>query len=111
MMDRFDILHLATEAVSRRNVSYGTPENCFARIAQYWSVVLNHPVTAAEVGRCMTALKWARSENDPANPDNYVDAAGYDACIGEVALAAVEERLERQRAEMVLADHALLNAK
>lgn len=62
-----------------RNDSYDAPERNFERIAKVWSVVLNHPVTGAQVGLCMCALKLVR-ESYQHKRDNLVDLAGYAEC-------------------------------
>ena len=84
-MTRFDCLDLAREAVTARADPYGTPESNFARIAALWSVILEQPVTSAQVALCLDAVKTARLIQNPKHADSWVDKAGYAACGMEVA--------------------------
>jgi hypothetical protein len=59
-----------------RQRDYGHPRDNLARIALGWSMVLDRPVTAKEVGLCMVVLKLAREVATPKR-DNIVDGAGY----------------------------------
>lgn len=68
-----------------RAQAYGPPEVNFTRIAQGWSVILDAPVTAEQVARCMAWLKIARLNEGP-HRDSYVDGAAYLALAGELAL-------------------------
>ena len=74
-----------------RGVDYGHPLDDFSRTAQMWSAILEHPVTAEQVGLCMIAVKISRQCNKPKR-DNMADAAGYAGTVQMV----VEER-ERRR--------------
>ena len=84
-MTRKEILEQADKCVNTdRNNEYGHPENNFALIAGLWSVYLGTEVTAKDVGLMMALLKVARAVvSDKA--DNFVDLAGYAACVGEIA--------------------------
>ncbi len=86
MNKRSDILAAAEQAVSvDRAATHGEAERNFALIATYWSAHLDAEVTATDVATMMTLLKLARIKGNPANADNWVDAAGYCACGGEIA--------------------------
>lgn len=85
-MKRSDILATANEYITRdRNTTHGDAERNFGLIAAYWSAHLDHPISAADVSVMMTLLKLARIKSNAANPDNWIDAAGYAACGGEIA--------------------------
>ena len=85
-MTRDEILATATRYVTHdRNTLHGSPENTFGLIALYWSAHLETEVSAPDVAVMMTLLKLARLKSNPANEDNWVDAAGYMACGGELA--------------------------
>lgn len=85
-MKRADILNTATEYVTcDRAADHGDLEDNFRQIASLWTVYLQHPVTAVDVGVMMTLLKVARVKGNPAHMDNFIDAAGYMACAGEIA--------------------------
>ena len=65
----------------RQNV-YGSPEDSFRHIADYWNVYLGGEavgikIDAKDVAMMMTLFKIARIANGSAHRDSYVDAAGY----------------------------------
>lgn len=66
--------------------TYGDAKENFERVAELWTVVLDTPVTAIQVGLCLLQLKVARAITAPLHKDSYVDAAGYIALTGEIAL-------------------------
>lgn len=91
------ILFDADKTISKdRPGVHGSAENSFQMIGDMWTVYLKHtilsrtavmPITAADVAQMMVLLKIARSVyGDPMNADNYVDAAGYSALAGMIAL-------------------------
>lgn len=85
-MTRDEILATATKYVTHdRNKSHGSPENTFGLIAIYWSAHLETNVSASDVAVMMTLLKLARLKSNQSNEDNWIDAAGYMACGGELA--------------------------
>ncbi len=82
---RSKILDTAKSYVTKdRAADHGDMENNFSRIADYWTVHLDHPVSATDVAVMMTLLKIARINSNPKHPDNWVDGAGYLACGGEL---------------------------
>ena len=83
---RADILDTAKTYVTKDRASdHGDMENNFLTIARYWSVHLDHEVTATDVAVMMNLLKVARIKSNPSHPDNWIDGAGYMACGGELA--------------------------
>ena len=85
-MKRAEILDTAKEYVTKdRAATHGDMENNFDTIAEFWSVYLNHTVTATDVAAMMALLKIARLRSNASNPDNWIDGAGYFACGGEIA--------------------------
>ena len=87
---RAEILDTAKEYVTKdRAATHGDMEDNFGVIAQYWSVHLNHPVTSVDVAVMMSLLKVARIRSNPQNADNWIDAAGYVSCGGEIATKPV----------------------
>lgn len=92
-MTRAEILGAAKEAVCvDRNATHGEPEDSFRAIAALWTAYLSRGgrtavtgVNPADVAAMMALLKIARSRENQANPDNWVDLAGYAACGAEVA--------------------------
>ena len=94
---RAEILDSAKKCVCEdRNGQYGEPEDSFKNIAGYWEVYIRHNcvsqgadvcINPADVAMMMALFKIARIETaDTAIADSYVDAAGYIACGGGIAL-------------------------
>lgn len=85
-MKRAEILATASEYVTRdRAADHGDLEDNFSQIANLWTIYLEHHVRPVDVGIMMALLKIARAKSNPAHADNYVDAAGYMACAGEIS--------------------------
>ena len=91
-MTRQEILDKAKACVcGEREQSYGSPEDSFAAIADYWSVYLHRigyllphqELTPEDVALMMILLKVARQEGR-GKDDNWIDIAGYAACGGEI---------------------------
>lgn len=78
-----DILEEAAEIISgARQEQYGSPEDSFQKIADFWSTYLDHPISAQDVSLMMVMLKVARvPDGNKASRDTMVDIAGY-AAIG-----------------------------
>ena len=98
-MKREDCLNQAlTQVTGKRTQDYGTPENNFETIADFWNVYLcnlaknqgydywNIPsISATDVALMMDLLKTARLITSPNHADSWVDKAGYSACGAEVS--------------------------
>ena len=85
---RGSILDTAKEYVTKdRAADHGDMEDNFKRIAAYWNTHLGlvGVVRDTDVAVMMTLLKVARIHSNTANADNWIDAAGYMACGGELA--------------------------
>ena len=85
---RSDILNFADKCVTgKREEDYGTPENNFKVIADYWNTYLGiDKIAAKDVAMMMALLKIARIQTGKdGHVDSYVDLAGYAACGGEIA--------------------------
>ena len=75
-----------------RENQYGSPENSFSAIADYWTAYLHQTwnlpkhreLTAEDVAIMMILLKVARQAGR-GKLDNWVDIAGYAACGAEIA--------------------------
>jgi hypothetical protein len=96
-----EILQTAANIVAgARNVTHGPKERCHANIAILWrayeelKVASGHPGpdTSWDVANKMELFKIARrfAGEGRLNPDNYIDAAGYSAIAGEIALNGEE---------------------
>ncbi|MEE0229850.1 MAG: DUF6378 domain-containing protein [Peptococcaceae bacterium] len=67
-----------------RETDYGSPENNFARIADFWTAYLGQVVKPHDVAAMMMLLKIARIASGQHKADNWIDAAGYSACGAEL---------------------------
>lgn len=84
-MNRANTLEKAKEIVcGRRENEYGSPEDNFKTIADFWSVYKGVEFTANDVAMMMALLKIARIRTGTATDDSYVDLAGYAACGSEI---------------------------
>jgi hypothetical protein len=85
-MNRSEILDTAKQYITQdRAATHGDAEQNFGVIARYWSIHLDVPITAADVGVMMTLFKVARIKSNPTHLDSYMDGCGYLACSGEIA--------------------------
>lgn len=66
-----------SEVIDERVQVYGEVVPSFARVAQIWSGILDHEVSAADVALCMMGYKILRSQISPDYSDNSDDIAGY----------------------------------
>lgn len=69
----------------QREKDYGTPEDNFGRIAEFWTTYMGVEFGTVDVAIMMALLKISRLSNNPEHMDNWVDLAGYAACGGEIA--------------------------
>lgn len=91
-MNRKQILETASKMVNGdREEDYGSPENNFETIAALWRdyIHASNPsccvwIDAKDVAAMLMLLKVARIASGHAKSDNWVDAAGYAACGGEI---------------------------
>jgi len=88
-MKRAEILDTAKQYVTKdRDATHGDMEDNFESIAELWQIYFNHEwdFTSTDVAVMMALLKIARLKSNKSNPDNWVDACGYMACGGELAI-------------------------
>ena len=84
-MNRANTLEKAKEIVcGHRENEYGSPEDNFKTIADFWSVYKGVEFIANDVAMMMALLKIARIRTGTATDDSYVDLAGYAACGSEI---------------------------
>lgn len=69
----------------QREQDYGTPENNFSRIAEFWATYKGVEFSPVDVAIMMALLKIARISENPKHMDSWVDGCGYFACGGEIA--------------------------
>lgn len=83
---RATILREAEKAVTQdRNETHGEPEDTFGSIARVWSARLGIVLRPDQVCILLADLKGCRAWENPQHLDNWIDAAGYNACGGEIS--------------------------
>ena len=84
-VERKTILETAKRYVCNdRNNQYGEPEDSFKAIADLWAGYLGTEISAKDVAAMMVLFKMARVRTGAGKSDNWIDAAGYCACGGEI---------------------------
>jgi len=80
-----------TEALlAQRGSIYGDPVPQYGRIAQVWSGILGHEVSAHQAAVCMAALKLVRAVDAPDHLDSLDDAHGYVTIAQRIQAAWTE---------------------
>lgn len=104
-MLREDLLNKAAEITKgARQEHYGTPEDNFKRIAEYWQTYLRQTqldgeeiyIKPHDVAIMMILMKTARLASDCFHDDSWLDIAGYAACGSECAEKYADDRYDRQ---------------
>lgn len=87
-MTRAEVLEMAKTCVlGNREEDYGTPEQNFQIIAEFWNSYLGldgNYISGKDVAAMLALLKIARIRSGKSKSDNWVDLAGYAACGAEV---------------------------
>lgn len=90
-MTRAETLEAAAKCVcGDREQDYGSPENNFRNIAEFWSTYTGYEFDAKDVAAMLALLKIARIASGHAKEDNWIDLAGYAACGCEIETEASE---------------------
>jgi hypothetical protein len=85
-MNPADILATASEYVTKdRAATHGDAESNFSLIGALWTAYTGAQIGAVDVAAMMTLFKVARIKGNPGHAENWIDAAGYAACGGEIA--------------------------
>lgn len=80
-----------------RDQDYGSPEHSLAVIGRFWTDYIQAkygvevPISGADTSAMMVLFKMARVATGHGKADNWVDAAGYAACGGELESIAKED--------------------
>lgn len=87
---RTDVLMEAMNLINGdREKDYGTPKDNFTKIAELWTVYMEHKFNAVDVCNMMVLLKMARLSNSE-HIDSNIDVAGYIALAAEMSEACKE---------------------
>lgn len=87
-MTREELINQVEKCIlNDRQNTYGTPEDNFQTIADFWNTYLGikdleFMLTPKDVAIMMLLLKVARMKSSPNHVDNYVDGAGYSIIAG-----------------------------
>lgn len=91
-MTRKEILDAAKTCVcGDRDEDYGTPEDNFRTIAEFWNTYLESAhkdkviICSEDVPAMMILLKIARAASGHGVSDNWIDICGYSSCAGELS--------------------------
>lgn len=89
-MNRTELLETANKIVNgARQNNYGSPENCFQTIADFWNMYIIHKKSCffspKDVAAMMILMKVSRLCNDINHEDSWIDIAGYAANGVEVS--------------------------
>lgn len=102
-MFRKELLEKAIEITEgARQQHYGTPEDNFSRIAEYWQTYLRQTqlidgqiiICPHDVAVMMILMKVARLAADHLHDDSWLDIAGYASCGSECAMKGADEHYE-----------------
>lgn len=89
MLKREDVCKKAIDIITGdREKDYGTPEDSFETIADFWRNYLrsiDHPVDNVDAAVMMALMKIARIANGRFKEDSFVDAIGYLAIAAELS--------------------------
>ena len=92
---RSSVLDTAKQYVTEdREATHGDMEDNFGSIGMLWEQYFSYEwsFSPTDVAMMMALLKIARLKSNKDNPDNYIDACGYMACAGELALKKVTKK-------------------
>jgi len=99
MSIRQDILNTAGSLISGdRAEQYGDPTVMFGQIADNWAAYEGVPVSEVDAAMKMALMKIARIQMGKVDIDSFIDACGYIALAGEMAIegAAVSGMVAHQ---------------
>jgi hypothetical protein len=84
-MNRGEILQEAQRLTAKdRQKIYGDPRTNHCRIADLWTIYLEHEITPQQVAICMALVKVARLM-ETETEDSFIDLAAYASIAGEIA--------------------------
>lgn len=84
-MNRGEILDEAKRLTAKdRQEIYGDPRTNHCRIADLWTIYLEHEITPSQVAICMGLVKVARLIESPDHLDSFIDLAAYASIGGEI---------------------------
>jgi len=75
---RYDeTMRASASVIGDRAAQYGSPDQCFYRIAKIASVMLDKDITPRDVAIMLLCTKLGRIPESPDYEDNYVDGISY----------------------------------
>lgn len=92
-LERDRILNKAHEIINgERQGTYGSAEDSFSRIAEFWTAYTGNYISATDVANMMVLMKIARNASGVYKDDNWIDICGYAALGGEIQKRAYDDR-------------------
>jgi len=89
MSIRQDILDTAGSLIAGdRAAQYGSPDAMFGKIADNWAAYDGQQVSPVDAAMKMALMKIARIQMGKTDIDSFIDACGYIALAGEMAIQA-----------------------
>jgi hypothetical protein len=85
-MKYVEILTSSAATISDRSNKYGTPDECFAAIAEITGAILGRKVSEHEVAAFQLGTKLGRARMNKEYADNYIDGASYLGFLGHFAM-------------------------
>lgn len=82
-MEHTRILTEAARILKERGAEYGSPSDCFERIAATQSIILGRHVSRYEVASALFATKVGRMQESPRKVDTYIDLINYAGFMAE----------------------------
>ena len=92
-MNHKEVLSSAVGILKDRAVQYGPEEDCFGRISQLASIVLNKPISPYDVAMILHCTKLGRLQENRTNPDNYVDGINYLAFASQFSTSEEQAKV------------------
>lgn len=82
-MEHRETLTQAARILTERANDYGTPAECFSRIASIASTILGRTVSRYEVAVILASTKMGRATESSQKADTWIDAVNYLAFCNE----------------------------
>lgn len=107
-MKHTEVLKTAALTLSARGRQYGPAEECFDRIAQISTLILNKSISPYDIAMIQVATKLGRLQEDRLNGDSYVDGVNYLSFAAQFAGAeeSIATSIEDDTAAMIARKYA-----
>ena len=103
-----DLIKESVRIYGERGKQYGNMQEVMEKTALIASLIIGKTITPGEIALILHAVKLARLNRDPFNPDTYMDGVNYLAIAGELALTGNKSNSAMEQVDQ---DIAILAAK